>query len=498
MAASRKRSRDGAWPTTSRDAPRRRLDVLSYEPSFAPTASERWFAADKRREVASAAADTSSRRRSVTAANRRRASQPQLAPEPGQLELESVPKPVPVPSPYELAVRRLENNAQVLTRFAIANWSRLEDFTQPEHPVSKRYISTMLRLADTVMKKALVLYPEEFTMDKEKAKGHVEYLGDKLEQLRNILGHVRYISFRELCDATYANVALLLDAEPLRDAEYCIMVTDIGSEIRSEKSNMLFTLLAIVKLRPRFAVIEDNSIDKAALKVVQEHHTVDCLLFDDCIYSGTQMNKEIGDVMAWFKKCQVHCVPAFYHISRQNQRLNPIYIHPLVREAVLKRSASLRFLEDVVPREDRWFWSMAERPLTYLQIKAPDDLSFPTYLWTLRYSPFASTKLKQLYTDQIEIEGQEMLSIAENCKGIRLVDSYQIDSEFKRCPYHWYKDVMRDLFFEVRALEAAAKTSAGGRSRSRRTRSRKTRSRKSRSRKTRSRSRVRARTLRRR
>jgi hypothetical protein len=236
------------------------------------------------------------------------------------------------------------------------------------------------------------------------------------------------------------------------------------------------------KLRPRFAARSGNREDKAAVIEIQKWKSLDCLLFDDCIYSGSQMRKIVSGTRLYFNK--VHCVPAFYHTGNRfaPQQLPQDWIHSRVRDAVLQRSRSLRTANEFLSK----IWTRPDLRLTYLQTKQPDEVSAPTWLWSIQFGPFANSTLSDLFREQVKLEHQESLSIATNCKGEK--PPAVISTEWKdriTCPYHWYRDVLRNMFPEDFV--------PGGRSRSR-PRPRPRRSSKSR-RSSRSRSRSRSRSL---
>ena len=199
------------------------------------------------------------------------------------------------------AHQRLVSNAQALISFAGANLHNLTaGVDKVNHGINSAYKTKLLQLVRATLARSVLSDVLEER---------------RYEELQRALEHVRYISFDELRRANEDNVALLNAGEP---GEYCLMVP-----ADTEKSNMWLTLLAATTLRPAYAACATCNEDKEALRRID---AVDCLFFDDCIYSGSQMEAHLRGAREACPKQRFYCVPAFWHV---NHRLEKVNMHPM-------------------------------------------------------------------------------------------------------------------------------------------------------------------------
>jgi hypothetical protein len=327
----------------------------------------------------------------------------------------------------EDARKHLHRNADGLLRFALANSDSLsKGIDEESHSINSTYVARLLSVVRGVFDKAT-----------EEPK---EYYKSKYEQLKKALAHIRYISFKELTAANNANIDLLKEHRDGRS--YCIMVPSVR-----EKSNMWLTLLSAARLSPAYSACITCDEDVQALRGAEE---MDCLFFDDCIYSGNQMAGHLSYARNACPTQHFYCVPAFWH---RNELLRLTDIHPAVRSEVAERSSSLERATNFL---DVDFWAVREgQTLTFLQTKQPDVLSFPPFLWKTLLSPFNDYDLTAMYHAELGL----FSSIAENC------ESWQ-----RPCPPALYKTRLQTIFSDTvekpctsQVLNSLASTGLGGR-----------------------------------
>ncbi len=317
----------------------------------------------------------------------------------------------------ERARERLAQNAIDVIEFADANLPALTTgFGEVSHAPNQAYKARLAALVDNVL------------VDSGCSEGR-RY--DLLHELQLALNSIKYISFEDLSRACAENIALL---QTSREHRYCLMVPRPSE---AQKSNMWLTLLAAAALRPMYAACAECYKDIDALNDLGE--TVHGLFFDDCVYSGTQMNEKLRNAAAFCKTQDFYCVPAFWH---ENIKVTAADIHPLVRAAVMTRSKGLKraleYFTDPI-------WNVYHgQTLTFLQTKQPDFLSFPVFLWSTAVSPFEDPNLTALYNARLGA-----LGIADNCTGKAF------------CPPALYKDRLLRLLPE-RVVTSGCLTDAFG------------------------------------
>lgn len=274
--------------------------------------------------------------------------------------------------PGASADRLLRNNARVFTNFAMEHIGKvLEELDLSRvFPVNETYKTEVIELVRKV-----------FDIAGESSPDLRMVYAAHLDNLRAALNHVVYISAHELFAAVQENVQLLrMQTPPL-----CLIVPQ-----ELDKSNMLATLLAATLLRPDYAGCMQCEDDRVAINTLR---LSDCLLFDDCIYSGSQMSLLLYICRQVCPEASFYAVPAFWHaptdITRNETKEDDL--HPAVRSAIVRRSRKLRAASQFLDLE---FWDINRgQRLTYLQTKQPDGASFPTFLWSLRRSLFKDRKL---------------------------------------------------------------------------------------------------------
>jgi hypothetical protein len=327
------------------------------------------------------------------------------------------------------AMSHLNRNVTGLLAIARAKSDSLSKGIDAEsHSINSTYVAKLLSVVRGVFDKAT-----------EEPK---EYYTIQYDQLVKALAHIRYISFKELTAANNANIDLLIERSDGRP--YCIMVPSKGER---EKSNMWLTLLSATRLQPEYSACITCDEDVEALNSAEE---MDCLYFDDCVYSGTQMAQLLSHAREVCPTQRFYCVPAFWHA---NNLLPLTDIHPAVSSEVAKRSSTLSRATDFL---DPIFWAVYQgQTLTFLQTKQPDSLSFPSFLWKTLNSPFIDPVLSKMYLAELGL----FVSIAENC-----------ERGEGACPPALYKNrlqtIFRDTFNEPctsQVLNSLASTALGGR-----------------------------------
>lgn len=283
----------------------------------------------------------------------------------------------------EAADQLLRNNALVFTKFAAENIDTLlEDLKlEQTYPVNETYKSDLISLVSKVFDIAVTCEPMP--------KG---FYNRQLSDLRNALDSVVYISAQELFAAVQENVRLLRREQEARP--YCLMVP---KEREREKSNMLATFLAAILLRPVYAGCIDCDQDCLAINALG---VSDCLLFDDCVYSGIQMKTYLYECRRDCWRAKFYAVPAFWHTPAPTDLPKDVTLkkdlHPAVRRAIAKRSRKLRAVSEFL---DPTFWEVVIcQKLTYLQTKQPDLVSFPPFLWSIRRRIFKNMALERIKT----------------------------------------------------------------------------------------------------
>jgi hypothetical protein len=141
--------------------------------------------------------------------------------------------------------------------------------------------------------------------------------------------------------------------------------------------------------------------DMEALQTYAERHLpeIQCLFFDDAMYSGQQMNDLVDQFKAKYALPAYACVP-FVHLHDDNSLRN---IHEALVDMVVNLSKDLPIAYTYLEYERRT--GANQRTLTYLQTKVPDDISFPNYLARL-YNP---------YLMQLPFYSRDLVPLFENC-----------------------------------------------------------------------------------
>jgi hypothetical protein len=223
-----------------------------------------------------------------------------------------------------------------------------------------------------------------------------------LADLKDALDNISYISLAQLVAAIKENCKLIRQC----GADVCLALPQ-----ERDKSNMWVTLIAAQALKPKYVAC-DCALDIQALKEIG----CPILLFDDCMYSGSQMKMKIK---LWKKHtrgtCEVFCVPAFWHIPDDD-------CFPAVEDAINERSARLAGASEFL---DKNFWAVTDwQQLTYLQTKMPDNVSFPPFMHRLDANPLsgktkASSALQQLFQQHAASrhakQASQSFALARNC-----------------------------------------------------------------------------------
>lgn len=271
------------------------------------------------------------------------------------------------------AWHRLHANACALNDFASANAARIfaDVRSSKTYAPSREYMDT----AKANVKAVFEMYAASHAPETHAT------LRREYENYCNALEHITYISMTALVRAVNENAMRIKE----HGEEVCVVVPDtFRNQTLYLKSNMWVTLIAALQLTPTLAASIACAEDVAAVAALN----CTCLLFDDCLYSGSQIMHFLHAIRAASAPAPVRAygVPAFWHMKTSDTTAADIY--PPVLAAVQQRSAHLAKATDFLSPA---IWSVQPwNRLTYLQTKQADSVSFPEFMWTTDENPFSA------------------------------------------------------------------------------------------------------------
>ena len=253
-----------------------------------------------------------------------------------------------------------------------------------------------------------------------------------------VLENLTYISAGEIIDAVDRMVEEL-NAKKQPEERWALLIPEADQENIWLKSNAWVSGIAAATLQ--FEYLLAAGCPGSLLNLEKD---VQILLFDDCMYSGTQVLSFLETAKGLGHQ-GFACVP-FVHQANQLQ-----VIHPYVREQVRSNSARLKLAktidEAMEPHMDMLSnYTYKKLTLTYLQTKTPDFQSFPFGLLE-QGNPFQGFDMNPKYEhaqtswryrdvfNSFQMEHPDKVSLINNC----IVDDIE-------CPPPAYKPLLLNVF----------------------------------------------------
>jgi hypothetical protein len=238
------------------------------------------------------------------------------------------------------------------------------------------------------------------------ANSNAAKVAELADDVEAAIPHIRYITKDELLAAHDAFVALLNKyAAERTDAvvQYCIMMPPFEEALKSNMwaglralrdcSGPAWGLAATFKCKQDMDALRAYSIMAQPAPGAGPPLELQCLFFDDVMYSGGQMAETMTEFDNESKRFDLQhlvafaCVP-FVHVK---SNINDM-IHPALRDMVNTLSATLPIAANFI----RYAKQRGSNTLTYTQTKVPDYVSFPSWLARLE-NPFSPSYTKWLY-----------------------------------------------------------------------------------------------------
>jgi hypothetical protein len=318
---------------------------------------------------------------------------------------------------HKLQAAMAETPGAVSTRFCNVFTQRLCSNFDAMRAVAEAMgdVPVLDRSVDT--EKAAAFVAELRTYGADATKPDYAAVSNLADDVEAAIPHIRYITKAELLEAHDAIIERL-NSYAAESAEkydltvqYCVMMPSFDEAL---KSNMWVGLRVLRHcygpawgLAASLQCEEDLRTLKAYVGVVSSPSrpvTVQCLFFDDVMYSGGQMRETLHTFLERHVlrgkselKAAV-CVP-FVHDHKASTFK---YIHPAIKLMVIELSQGLPIAETYIRREQG-----EETTLTYTQTKVPDYASFPSWLARLTnpYTAEYNTWLRDYVDDKTKRGG---------------------------------------------------------------------------------------------